>query len=93
MRVTVCAVLGSQIQLGVPLPAHPTGDLGMIMSLSQTPCATSGACCVNGQCANWAGAHLSSNGCIHVRGPRGATRASMLRRLRNAPPRRCSTRD
>ena len=61
------AVLPSQIQLGVPLPGHPTGDLGMIMTLSQTPCATAGACCVNGQCANWAGAHLSSNGCIHVR--------------------------
>jgi len=62
---TCTAMVASQIQLGVPLPGHPTGDSGMIMSLSQTPCATPGACCVSGNCANWAGAHLSSLGCIH----------------------------
>ena len=68
-------MLASQIQLGVPLPGHPTGDPGMIMTLSQTPCATPGACCVSGQCANWAGAHLSSLGCVHVRAEGRAARS------------------
>ena len=58
----------SQLQLAVQLPNYPTGDLGAIFTLSQTPCATGTACCsgsgASAVCANWAGAHLSSNGCI-----------------------------
>jgi len=61
---TCTAMMGSQIQLGVKLPGYPTGDLGMIMTLSQKPCLSGGACCVGSSCANWAGAHLSSLGCI-----------------------------
>ena len=57
-------MMASQIQLGVPLPGYPTGDLGAILTLSQTPCATNQACCSGSVCANWAGAHLSSRGCI-----------------------------
>ena len=61
---TCTAMLPSQFQFAVPLPNHPTGDSGMIMSLSQGPCADGVSCCVGTVCANWAGAHLSSNGCI-----------------------------
>ena len=55
---TCTAALGSQLQMGVPLPGYPSGGLGLIMTLSQKPCAIPGNCCVNGVCANWAGAHL-----------------------------------
>lgn len=62
---TCTAMVASQIQLAAQLPGYPTGDVGMIMSLSQTPCQKPGNCCAGNQCANWAGAHLSSQGCIH----------------------------
>ena len=64
---TCTAMMPSQLQLAAQLPGYPTGDVGLIMSLSQTPCAKPGACCNanGGVCANWAGAHLSSLGCIH----------------------------
>ena len=61
---TCTAMMPSQVQLATQLPGYPTGDVGMIMTLSQTPCLN-GACCAGGTCANWAGAHLSSLGCIH----------------------------
>lgn len=64
---TCTAMLPSMLTPAVQLPAYPTGDIGLIMTLSQKPCATPGACCnARGTiCANWAGAHLTSNGCIH----------------------------
>ena len=52
----------------VPLPGYPTGDIGLIMTLSQKPCAN-GGCCVGSSCANWAGAHISSLGCIQYGAP------------------------
>ena len=87
---TCTAVIQSQHTLGTPLPNYPGGALGLIMTLSQTPCSgvqnSANPCCVCGPaggasavgaanalgctggnalyCANWAGAHLSSNGCI-----------------------------
>ena len=62
---TCTAMMASQVQLAAQLPNYPTGDVGLILTLSQTPCQKAGACCGNGVCANWAGAHLSSLGCIH----------------------------
>jgi hypothetical protein len=58
--------LPSQLQLGVPLPGYPGGANGLIMSLSQSPCNGGNAQCCNsaGICANWAGAHLVSAGCV-----------------------------
>ena len=85
---TCTAALGSQLQMGVPLPGYPTGGLGLIMTLSQKPCAISGNCCVNGVCANWAGAHLrcrllpavisSLPSLLRVRTPQGAAGRSGL---------------
>ena len=61
---TCTALMASQMQFGVPLPNHPTGDIGLIITLSQAPC-TGSNCCVGGVCANWASARLLSRGCIH----------------------------
>jgi hypothetical protein len=61
---TCTALMGSQLAFNVPLPNHPTGDSGLIITLSQKPCNTAGACCVGTSCANWASGHLSSRGCI-----------------------------
>ncbi len=55
------------MQLNTPLPGYPGGANGLVLALSQTPCmgATNQACCsAGGVCANWAGAHLVSAGCI-----------------------------
>ena len=67
---TCTAMMANQMQIGVPLPGYPTGDIGLIMTLSQTPCAN-GGCCVGSSCANWAGCvHTTSPArqlCTHVR--------------------------
>ena len=49
-------------QFGAPLPG---GGTGLAMPLSQAPCAAKGACCGSGECANWAGAHLTTARCLH----------------------------
>jgi hypothetical protein len=48
-------------QFGAPLPG---GGTGLAMPLSQAPCDTEGACCGSGECANWAGAHLTTAKCL-----------------------------
>lgn len=55
--------------LGVPLPFYPGGGSGAILTLSQNPCTNTSnvnytMCCRREHCANWTGAHASSNGCI-----------------------------
>jgi hypothetical protein len=51
----------SLAQFGAALPG---GGTGLAMELSQAPCVNTQLCCANGVCANWAGAHLVSNGCL-----------------------------
>jgi hypothetical protein len=67
---TTCTMMMSQqVQLNQPMPG---GGRGAILSLSQSPCYNAAnpskplaACCSkSGTCANWAGAHLVSAGCI-----------------------------
>ena len=48
-------------QFGAPLPG---GGTGLAMPLSQAPCDTEGACCGSGECAHWAGAHLTTARCL-----------------------------
>jgi hypothetical protein len=62
-------MMSQQVQLNQPMPG---GGRGAILSLSQSPCYNAAnpskplaACCSkSGTCANWAGAHLVSAGCI-----------------------------
>ena len=65
---TCTMMLGSQVKLAQPFPAYlgDTKSRGAILSLSQAPCRSSKACCngKNTTCANWAGSHLVSAGCI-----------------------------
>jgi hypothetical protein len=64
---TTCTMMmSSQVQLAQTMPAYLGGGTGAILTLSQSPCATPGACCnsKNTTCAYWAGAHLVSAGCI-----------------------------
>ncbi len=53
----------SLAQFGAPLPG---GGAGLALVLSQAPCAAQGGqgCCAGGVCANWAGGHLASLGCL-----------------------------
>ena len=62
-------MMTSQVALAQPMPAYLGGGTGAVLTLSQTPCnnpANPGACCNSKGtiCANWAGAHLVSAGCI-----------------------------
>ena len=47
---------------GAPLPG---GGTGLALSLSQAPCDTPGGCCGDGECAQWAGGHLTTQKCLH----------------------------
>ena len=60
-------MMTQQVQLAQQMPASLGGGVGAILTLSQNPClANPGVCCnsKNTTCANWAGAHLVSAGCI-----------------------------
>ena len=65
-NTTCTMMMAQQVKLAAPLPG---GGVGAVLSLSQAPCnnpANPGACCnsKNTTCAQWAGAHLVSAGCI-----------------------------
>ena len=68
-NTTCTMMMTQQVQLNQPMPG---GGRGAILSLSQSPCYNAAnpsqplaACCSKtGTCANWAGAHLVSAGCI-----------------------------
>jgi beta-glucanase (GH16 family) len=58
--------MASQLQFGAPLPDYPGGGSGLVMTLSQAPCAANpAACCAGRTCSRWAGAHLASAGCVY----------------------------